>query len=226
MPETTDTLTDFIYASRDLLRKFHGIAKLPALPLPTGIRNASAASKENWDLGHPDASGTILNDPGSGLVACLVHWFDLADAADENADNGLRTDIANLVLTIGGRDFVMHNPIKVTAEFSRDPLGMGLRSFEGKLSALERRLSGLLVNGKPAEQGNGVDDDAVLSPAKLAELFGVPLAPLQKRLERWRKKNLMANGAYIENPDAGPRDAKYHYRVGSIRHLIHNRQNV
>jgi hypothetical protein len=150
-------LRAFLGASHDLLRKFHGLAKLPALPLPKGTGKASAASKDNWGIGHPDTTGTILNDPGSGLAACLAHWFDLADAANEKADDAMRADIANLVSTVGGRDFVMHNPIKVAAEFARDPVGIGLRSFERKLFALER------IAAMPAPQstaGGGAENGA------------------------------------------------------------------
>jgi hypothetical protein len=60
-------------------------------------------------------------------------------------------------------------------------------------------------------------DDSHLSPGKLAEIFDVPAEPLRTRLNRWRKHN---NTGWIENPDRGSRDAKYWYRLGSVRHII------
>jgi hypothetical protein len=62
-------------------------------------------------------------------------------------------------------------------------------------------------------------DEVRMSPAAIANSFGVDLKALQKRLERFRMKN---DKGWFEVADAGPRDAKYLYRVGSIRHLINS----
>lgn len=62
-----------------------------------------------------------------------------------------------------------------------------------------------------------VNDDSHLSPTKLADVFDVPVGPLRNRLNRWRAKN---HEGWIENPDRRPREAKYLYRVGSVRHII------
>jgi hypothetical protein len=66
-----------------------------------------------------------------------------------------------------------------------------------------------------------IDDDALLGPGKLAELFGVGLGALEKRLERWRAKNKNEIGkGWIENSDRKPREPQYLYRVGSVRLII------
>lgn len=68
-----------------------------------------------------------------------------------------------------------------------------------------------------------IDDDATLSPKKLAEKWSIlPLfGRLQSRLKRWRQENPAGNGtAWIEVADAKPREAKYLFRVGSVRHIL------
>ncbi len=62
-----------------------------------------------------------------------------------------------------------------------------------------------------------VDDDSHFSPAKLAEVFGVPADALRTRLNRWRETH---HDGWIENPERGPREPKYLYRVGSVRPII------
>ncbi len=64
-----------------------------------------------------------------------------------------------------------------------------------------------------------VDENAMSTVADLAERFGVAPQKLRKRLERWRHKN-QESGHWIENSDAGSRDARYIYRLGSIRDII------
>ena len=62
-----------------------------------------------------------------------------------------------------------------------------------------------------------VNEDSHLSHSKLAEIFGLPMDALRTRLNRWRAKN---DTGWIENPDRKPREAKYLYRVGSVRPVI------
>lgn len=62
-----------------------------------------------------------------------------------------------------------------------------------------------------------VDDESHFSPAKLAEVFGVPADALRTRLNRWRETH---HDGWIENPERGPREPKYLYRVGSVRSII------
>lgn len=61
------------------------------------------------------------------------------------------------------------------------------------------------------------NDDAHMSPAKLAEVFEISADPLRSRLRRWRAHN---HKGWIENPDRAPREPKYVYRVGSVRHIL------
>ncbi len=61
-----------------------------------------------------------------------------------------------------------------------------------------------------------VPDDAMLSPASLAALFGVPKEALRSRLKRWREKNLTGFG---ENENRSSRQAKYLYKVGDVRSI-------
>lgn len=77
--------------------------------------------------------------------------------------------------------------------------------------------AGDVVNPSATALASTVDDDASLSPKKLAELFRVPQGPLDSRLRRWRNN---AGRGWMENPDRASRDAKYLYRVGSIRHIL------
>lgn len=62
-----------------------------------------------------------------------------------------------------------------------------------------------------------VDDDALMSPTKLAEVFGVNSDALRKRLERFRKNN---HKGWIENTERKPKEAQFLYRVGTVRHII------
>jgi hypothetical protein len=66
-----------------------------------------------------------------------------------------------------------------------------------------------------------IDDDSHFSPAKLAEVFGVPAEALRTRLNRWRQTH---HDGWIENPERGPREPKYLYRVGSVRSIIEDLQ--
>lgn len=62
-----------------------------------------------------------------------------------------------------------------------------------------------------------VQDEALMTPATMAETFGVNAEALRSRLNRWRKKN---HDGWIENKERGPRQPQYLYRVGAVRHLI------
>lgn len=62
-----------------------------------------------------------------------------------------------------------------------------------------------------------LDDDWV-SQRRLAEYFGVPLGTLGKHLPEWRDEHL--NNDWLESPNRRSRDAKFLYRVGSIRPLL------
>jgi hypothetical protein len=68
-----------------------------------------------------------------------------------------------------------------------------------------------------AHEDTLIDADSHLSPAKLAAMLDVPADALRTRLNRWRSQN---HTGWIENPDRGPREAKYLYRVGSVRSII------
>ena len=61
------------------------------------------------------------------------------------------------------------------------------------------------------------DEDSHLSPARLAELFGLPPDPLRKRLARWRAGH---DEGWIENSNRKTREAQFLYRVGSIRPVL------
>lgn len=57
----------------------------------------------------------------------------------------------------------------------------------------------------------------MLSPAALAERYGVGLGALKKRLERWRRKNL---DGWIENREARPREPRFLYDHAKVLPLI------
>ncbi len=78
-------------------------------------------------------------------------------------------------------------------------------------------VQGDLAGRVRSEARNGIPDEATLEPKRIAELFGVPCEALRKRLVRLRERD---HGCFIENPEAGSRDAKYLYKVGSIRPII------
>jgi hypothetical protein len=60
-------------------------------------------------------------------------------------------------------------------------------------------------------------DDVVLSPAKLAEVFHVSLEPLRKRLEWLRSDD---HNSFVENEGRKSTEARYLYKVGSVRPII------
>lgn len=62
-----------------------------------------------------------------------------------------------------------------------------------------------------------IDDEALLSPARIAEFSGLPQEPLRKQLERLRKED---HTCFIENTERGSKEAKYLYKFGHIRPII------
>jgi len=73
------------------------------------------------------------------------------------------------------------------------------------------------TTSRDAQTSGNIDNDANLSPSKLAEIFGVELNALQQRLKRWRRKNHVG---WIEVTDRCSREAQYLYRVGTVRQLV------
>lgn len=63
-----------------------------------------------------------------------------------------------------------------------------------------------------------LDEDAFVSPRRLAELFDVPLEPLRSRLKRWRCANLNAGWMEASNRKRG--ETGIVYRLGSVQPLI------
>lgn len=61
-----------------------------------------------------------------------------------------------------------------------------------------------------------VEDDRWLDPVKLADAWCVPLGPLRSRLNRWRRNTL---DGWREVGPRKPREPKYLYRVGAVRHI-------
>jgi hypothetical protein len=62
-----------------------------------------------------------------------------------------------------------------------------------------------------------VDDEAPLSPAKLAEVFGVPPEALRKRLERFRHGH---HDGFVEVADRKPHEPQFLYRVKDVRPIM------
>jgi hypothetical protein len=63
----------------------------------------------------------------------------------------------------------------------------------------------------------GFDFDAYLTPRNWAEQWSLPLAALDSRLKRWRRKHPEQVGrGWMEANDRGPREAQYIYRGREI----------
>jgi hypothetical protein len=62
-----------------------------------------------------------------------------------------------------------------------------------------------------------LDEEALYTHYRLAEIFNVGKDALRKRLTRYRKRNL--NG-WKENEDRRPREAKYLYKLKDVRGII------
>ena len=60
-------------------------------------------------------------------------------------------------------------------------------------------------------------DDSLLSPVGLAAAFGVNADALRTRLNRWRRRH---HEGWIENTERGPREPRYLYGLGAVRHII------
>ncbi len=106
------------------------------------------------------------------------------------------------------------------------PVASLLREEAARIEAPEKtpNVPGERANGhteinQPADMTaeTSLPPDAMLSPATLAEKFQVPLAALQKCLERWRAKN--ADG-WQEVTNRKPREPQYLYRLEAVRAVI------
>jgi hypothetical protein len=62
-----------------------------------------------------------------------------------------------------------------------------------------------------------LDEEALYTHDRLAEIFNVGKDALRKRLDRYRKHNL--NG-WKDNEDRRPREAKYLYKLKDVRGII------
>lgn len=77
--------------------------------------------------------------------------------------------------------------------------------------------------GLPARQPTPTatlpNGSGMFTPKELADQFKVPLDPLRKRLDRWRKKHLVGSD-WTEVEGATSREAKYLYRLKAITQII------
>ena len=87
----------------------------------------------------------------------------------------------------------------------------------GKHTPSPERQTPEAEGGSVAVTFETVSDYAVLSPASLASVFGVPQEALRKRLAIYRKTD---HGCFIEPENPGSRDARHLYYVGKVRHII------
>ena len=74
------------------------------------------------------------------------------------------------------------------------------------------------TNGELAK----IDDDVIVSPRKLSDLFGVPESrrdALRQRLDAWRKKN-PGSEDWIEHDSRKTREPKFLYRVGAVKKIV------
>jgi hypothetical protein len=71
----------------------------------------------------------------------------------------------------------------------------------------------LTAHGKLAS----LDDDAQLSARHIAALLGLAVGAVRKRMDRHRKKN---HDCFVEVDSPKPRQARFLYRIGSIRHVL------
>lgn len=118
-------------------------------------------------------------------------------------------------------------PIQVPKEWDDEHAGcsrleFGDRAVQTYWPALEMELIKLAAAIEKREGDNDggsamVDDEARLAPADLAAHFAVPKDALRQRLDGWRKKH---DEGWYEVTERKPREAKYIYRVGSVRHII------
>lgn len=70
----------------------------------------------------------------------------------------------------------------------------------------------------------GTNENAMLSPAHLLKMFGLPdtkLNALNKRLQRFREAN---HAGWIEDSNASSREARYLFRIGTVRPILETLQ--
>lgn len=79
------------------------------------------------------------------------------------------------------------------------------------------------IRTKIAERDT-TDGDVFMTPRDIAKRFRIPYDRLRKRLERWRRASMLAEGSYIENPDALPNQAKYCYNLRAVEPIIRELQ--
>jgi hypothetical protein len=105
------------------------------------------------------------------------------------------------------------NPGAVPAE-SRPAILAHLR--EMKLEQFRKLDAEQSTTPKPA-----AETDPFLSTTDIAERFCVTEGAARKRLVRWRLKHNSESGRnWIENGDAGAKEAKHIYKLSAIRHLF------
>lgn len=61
-----------------------------------------------------------------------------------------------------------------------------------------------------------LDDQGWYPPSRIAEVFGVSKEALRKRLDKYRERN---ERGWKENEGRRPREAKYLYLLGEVRHI-------
>ncbi len=71
--------------------------------------------------------------------------------------------------------------------------------------------------GQEVPNPETIPDDAMLSSAKLAEVFNVGKDALRKRLERLRRND---HTCFVENTERTQREPQFLYRVGKVRPVI------
>lgn len=163
------------------------------------------------------ADGTAYHRPKVEAYQALMHVIAAAKRLN------LMVDVENLIRFWGFRamdDFRAGEPVKLSEEeiaavfCELDALTVQAQSLDFAEADTSPQSDDTADAGaaKPA-----ISDDSHLSPAKLAELFSVPFDALRKRLERWRETN---HAGWIENPERGPREAQYLYRVGAVQGII------
>ncbi len=88
-----------------------------------------------------------------------------------------------------------------------------------KAEAVEKRSPHAITEVKTQESSD-LPDDMPLSASDLAKIFAVEADPLRKRLERWRKKNILNQEDWIEHDSPAPNMPRYLYRVRIARPII------
>lgn len=197
----------------DAMSVFHPrVDKL--LPHEEQVRRGIAMSGDD-DCAYPrrddssdtDAYVTFLLQQQAEIQerACrlLANWIEeeadtIAELLQEDAEAASPT----VLDTSRGEDSQPTNAVEVPATTSPASNRMGTRA---------------LCPTVGDETIGTVNVDSHLGSRKLAEIFSVPPEPLRNRLKRWRAKN---KEGWIEDTEHKPRDPKYLYRVGAVRHIV------